>query len=57
MTRAIRMHAPGAPDVMKFEEVSDAPPGAGEARVRHNAIGVNYIDTYHRSGLYPLPLR
>ncbi|HVF64048.1 MAG TPA: quinone oxidoreductase [Casimicrobiaceae bacterium] len=56
MTRAIRFETPGGPDVMKFDEVAVPPPAAKEARVRHIAIGVNYIDTYHRSGLYPLPL-
>ena len=56
MTRAIRFHSAGGPEVLKFEEVDVPPPARGEARVRHTAIGVNYIDTYHRSGLYPLPL-
>jgi NADPH2:quinone reductase len=41
---------------MKLEDLELPPPGAGEARVRHTAIGLNYLDTYHRSGLYPLPL-
>lgn len=53
---AIRFHAPGAPDVLCTETVSLSPPGPGEARVRHTAIGVNFIDTYHRTGLYPLEL-
>jgi NADPH:quinone reductase len=56
MTRAIRIHTTGGPEVMQFEEVAVPAPGAGEARVRHTAIGVNYIDTYHRSGLYPLSM-
>ena len=56
MPRAIRIHAAGGPEVMQFEEVALAAPGQGEARVRHTAIGVNYIDTYHRSGQYALPL-
>ena len=56
MTRAIRMQKIGGPEVMQLEEVAVPAPGPGEARVRHAAIGVNYIDTYHRSGLYPLPL-
>ena len=56
MTRAIRMHKTGGPEVMQLDDVEVAAPGPGEARVRHNAIGVNYIDTYHRSGLYPLPM-
>ena len=56
MVKAIRIHQVGGPEVMRLEEVELASPGAGEARVRHEAIGVNYVDTYHRSGLYPLPL-
>ena len=56
MTRAIRIHATGGPDVLQLDNVDLAAPGPGQARVRHTAIGVNYLDTYHRSGLYPLPL-
>jgi NADPH2:quinone reductase len=56
MPIAIRFQATGAPDVLRAEEVQVGDPGPGEARVRHTAIGVNYIDTYHRSGLYKLPL-
>jgi NADPH2:quinone reductase len=56
MPHAIRVDAPGGPDAMKWEEVAVGDPGPGEARVRHTAVGVNYIDTYHRSGLYKLPL-
>jgi hypothetical protein len=56
MAYAIRIHAAGGPEALVYEEVSLPTPGAGEARVRHTAIGVNFIDTYHRSGLYPLPL-
>ncbi len=56
MPHAIRIHAPGGPDVMKWEDVAVGEPGPGEARVRHTAVGVNYIDTYHRSGLYQLAL-
>lgn len=55
MTKAIRIHETGGPEVLKWEEVEAGKPGAGEARVRHTAIGLNYIDTYHRSGLYVLP--
>ena len=54
-TRAIRIHEHGGPEVLKFESVDLPEPGEGEARVRHTAIGLNFIDTYHRSGLYPLP--
>jgi len=53
---AIRFHATGGPEVMQFEAVEVGEPGPGQARVRHTAVGVNYIDTYHRGGLYPLPL-
>ncbi len=56
MAQAIRMHATGGPDVLVPEEVSVPDPGPTEVRVRQTAIGLNYIDTYHRSGLYPLPL-
>jgi NADPH2:quinone reductase len=56
MPHAIRVHAIGGPEVMQYEEIEVGAPGSGEARVRHTAIGVNYIDTYHRSGLYKLPL-
>ena len=56
MAHAIRFHATGGPEVLVYEEVAVPPPAAGEVRVRHTAIGVNYIETYQRSGLYPLPL-
>jgi NADPH2:quinone reductase len=56
MVHAIRIHETGGPDVLRWESLELPPPGAGEARVRHTAIGLNFIDTYHRSGLYSLPL-
>jgi NADPH:quinone reductase len=56
MSQAIRIHANGGPEVMVLEDVAVGAPGPGEVRIRHTAIGVNYIDTYHRSGLYKLPL-
>jgi NADPH:quinone reductase len=56
MPNAIRIHAVGGPEVLKFESVDVGAPGPGEARVRHTAIGLNYIDTYQRSGLYKVPL-
>jgi NADPH2:quinone reductase len=56
MTRAIRIHKNGGPEVLQFEDVQLAAPARGEARVRHTVVGVNYIDTYHRGGLYPLPM-
>lgn len=55
MTNAIRIAKTGGPEVLSFEQVPAETPGDGEVLVRHTAIGVNYIDTYHRSGLYPLP--
>ena len=56
MAQAIRFHATGGPDVLKWENVDVAAPGPGEVRVRNTAIGVNFIDTYQRSGLYPITL-
>jgi len=56
MPHAIRVHATGGPDVLTFDDVTVGDPGPGEARIRHTAVGVNYIDTYHRSGLYKIPL-
>jgi NADPH2:quinone reductase len=56
MPFAIRFHQTGGPEVLRWEEVAVGDPAPGEARVRHQAVGLNYIDTYHRSGLYPLPL-
>ena len=55
-TRAIRIHETGGPEVLRLEDVEVGDPGPGEATVRHTAIGLNYIDTYHRSGLYPVAL-
>ncbi|NMG76812.1 quinone oxidoreductase family protein [Aromatoleum diolicum] len=56
MPQAIRFHQTGSPDVLQWESVELAAPGVGDAQVRHHAVGLNYIDTYHRSGLYPVPL-
>ena len=56
MAQAIRIRAPGGPEALVLEEIPVGDPGPGEVRLRQTAIGVNYIDTYHRSGLYPLPL-
>ena len=55
-THAIRIDEFGGPEVLDFREVDLPDPGPGEARIRHTAIGLNFIDTYHRSGLYPLDL-
>jgi NADPH:quinone reductase len=54
--KAIRVQSPGGQDVLKYEEVPDPTPGAGQALVKLHAIGVNFIDVYHRTGLYKLPL-
>jgi len=54
--KAIRFEKVGGPEVLTFVDVELPPPGPGQVRVRHTAIGVNFIDTYHRSGLYKLPL-
>ena len=56
MPHAIRFHKTGGPEVLQWEDVVVAPPGSGEVQLRHKAVGLNYIDTYHRTGLYPLPL-
>jgi NADPH2:quinone reductase len=56
MAKAVVFDRPGGPEMMKVVEIEVPPPGSGELRVRHTAIGVNYIDIYHRTGLYPVPL-
>ncbi len=56
MPHAIRIHQTGGPEVLKYEEVAKADPKPGEVRLKQTAIGLNFIDTYHRSGLYPLQL-
>jgi NADPH2:quinone reductase len=55
MPKAIRVYETGGPEVMKWEEYDPGMPGPGEALVRHEAVGVNFIDIYHRSGLYAVP--
>ena len=55
-TNAIRIHEYGGPEVLQYQEIDLPDPAEGEARIRHTAIGLNFIDTYHRSGLYPEPL-
>ena len=54
--KAIRIEKAGGPEVLALTDVATPEPGAGEIRVRNHAIGINFIDTYHRSGLYPLPM-
>ena len=56
MAKAIRFHKTGGPEVLQLDEVAVGDPGPGQARVRHTAIGVNFLDTYQRSGLYPIQL-
>lgn len=55
MTKAIRIYETGGPDVMRWEDVDPGSPEPGEALVRHEAVGLNFIDVYHRTGVYPLP--
>jgi NADPH:quinone reductase len=54
MVMAIRIHETGGTDVLRWEETEVGDPGPGEARLRQTAVGLNFIDTYHRTGLYPL---
>jgi len=56
MPKAIRLSRTGGPDVLEWVDVEVSDPGPGQVRLRHTAVGVNFIDTYHRSGLYPIPL-
>ena len=56
MTKAIRIHEQGGAELMRWEDVEVGAPGEGEARVRHTAVGLNYIDVYQRSGVYKLPM-
>jgi NADPH2:quinone reductase len=56
MAKAVRFHKTGGPEVLVLEEVAVGEPGPGQARIRHTAIGVNFLDTYQRSGLYPIAL-
>ena len=53
---AVRFHKTGGPEVLQWEEVDVPAPGPGELQIRHKAVGLNYIDTYHRTGLYPMAL-
>lgn len=54
--KAIRIEKVGGPDVLELKDIELRPPGPGEVRIKHSAIGVNFIDTYQRSGLYPVQL-
>jgi NADPH2:quinone reductase len=55
MSKAIKLYNNGGPEVLKWEDHDPGKPGDGEVRIRHRAIGLNFIDVYHRTGLYPLP--
>ena len=55
MSNAVRIYETGGPEVLRWEPFDAGEPGPGEARVRHEAVGLNFIDVYHRTGLYPLP--
>ena len=55
MSKAIKVHANGGPEVLSFEDNDPGRPGSGQVLIRHNAIGLNFLDTYYRSGLYPAP--
>jgi NADPH2:quinone reductase len=55
MSKAIRIHEHGGPEVLRYDDVSVGEPGAGEIRIRHTAIGLNFLDTYYRTGLYAAP--
>jgi NADPH2:quinone reductase len=56
MPKAIRLHETGGPEVLQFEDLDPGAPGPGEVQLRHTAIGLNYIDVYDRTGLYPRPV-
>jgi NADPH2:quinone reductase len=56
MAHAIRFHEPGGPEVLQLEEVEVGSPGPGQVRLKHVAVGLNFADTYFRSGFYPVPL-
>ena len=56
MAKAVRYHKQGGPEVLQLDEIQVGDPGAGQVRIRHTAMGVNFVDTYQRSGLYPMQL-
>lgn len=56
MAKAIRMHQTGGPEVLRLEDVTVGDPGPGQVRLRHEAVGLNFADTYFRTGMYPVPL-
>ena len=56
MAHAVKFHATGAPEVLRYEHVAVGDPGPGEVRIRHVAVGLNFADTYFRTGIYPVPM-
>ena len=56
MAKAVRFHETGGPEVLRFESVEVGDPGTAQVRLRHEAVGLNFADTYFRTGLYPVPL-
>ena len=56
MNKAVRFHQTGGPEVLRLEDVEVGDPGVGEVRIRHVAVGLNFADTYFRTGLYPGPV-
>ena len=56
MSHAIRIHQYGGPDTLQWDEIDVGTPGPGQVRLKQTAVGLNFIDVYHRTGLYPLPL-
>lgn len=55
MTKAVRVHQVGGPEVLTYEDIEVPPPGQGEVRIKQHAVGLNFIDTYYRTGLYKAP--
>jgi NADPH:quinone reductase len=53
---AVRIHEVGGPQVLQLDEIETPKPGAGQVRIKQQAIGVNFTDIYHRTGLYKLPM-
>ncbi len=56
MSTVVRFHKTGGPEVLLLEKAEVCDPGAGQVRIRHEAVGLNFADTYFRSGIYPVPL-
>src|SRR5258705_7414195 len=56
MVAAVRVHKTGGPEVLTYEDISAPPPGPGKIKLKNHASGVNFIDTYFRSGMYPSPV-